>query len=85
MHDFFEKIIIHAIVCWVGFEIELSGIIHILLCPASLGNVTKHSCLETHKKVIGKHCRPRHNMASDQGLHCLLTGFSIKNRMNRTK
>ena len=22
-----------------------------------------------------------HNVASDQGLHCLLTGFSIKNRI----
>ena len=26
-----------------------------------------------------------HHVASDQGLHCLLTGFSIKNRINVTK
>ena len=26
-----------------------------------------------------------HNVASDQGLHCLLTGFSIKNRIKATK
>ena len=25
------------------------------------------------------------NVASDQGLHCLLTGFSIKNRIKLTK
>ena len=39
------------------------------------------SYLETHKRVIGEQCRPRsepHYVASDQGLHCLLTGFSIK-------
>ena len=33
-----------------------------------------HSYLETRKRAIGKH-----NVASDQGPHCLLTGFSIKN------
>ena len=27
----------------------------------------------------------QHNQASDQGLHCLLTGFSIKNRIKATK
>ena len=27
----------------------------------------------------------KHNVASDQSLHCLLTGFSIKNRMKATK
>ena len=26
-----------------------------------------------------------HNVASDQGLHCLLKGFSIKNRIKVTK
>ena len=26
-----------------------------------------------------------HNVASDQGLHCLLTGFSIKSRTKVTK
>ena len=26
-----------------------------------------------------------HNVASDQGLQCLLTGFSIKDRMKATK
>ena len=26
-----------------------------------------------------------HNVASDQGLHCLLTGFTIKNRIKGTK
>ena len=36
------------------------------------------------KRVKGKHCRPRSD-ASDQGLQCLLTGFSIKNRIKATK
>ena len=26
-----------------------------------------------------------HNVASDKGLHCLLNGFSIKNRIKATK
>ena len=26
-----------------------------------------------------------HNVASDQGLHCLLTGFTIKNRIKAIK
>ena len=40
-----------------------------------------HSYLETRKRVIDKQCRPRldaHNVASDQGIQCLLTKFSIK-------
>ena len=35
-----------------------------------------HFSLETHKRVIGKQCRPRSdmpNVASDQSLHCLQT------------
>ena len=52
-----------------------------------------HSYLETRKRVIGKQCRPDqmshnvasdHYVASDQGIHCLLTGFSIKNRIKVT-
>ena len=46
-----------------------------------------HSYLETRKMVIDKQCRPDqmpHNVASDQGLHCRLTGFSIKNRIKVT-
>ena len=29
--------------------------------------------LDTQKKVIGKHCRPRSDAVSDQGLRCLQT------------
>ena len=38
-----------------------------------------HCFLEARERVIGKH------VASDQGLHCLLTGFSIKNKIKATK
>ena len=44
-----------------------------------------HFYLETCRRVMGKQCRPRSDVASDQGLHCLLTGFSIKNRIKKTK
>ena len=47
-----------------------------------------NSYLEIRKRVLGKQCRPDqtpHNVASDQGLHCLLTGFSIKNRIRGKK
>ena len=42
---------------------------------------------ETRKRVIGKQYQDQmpHNVASDQGLHCLLTGFSIKNRIKRCR
>ena len=46
-----------------------------------------YSYRETRKRVIGKQHRPRsdpHNVASDQGLHCLLAGISIKNRIKAT-
>ena len=45
-----------------------------------------HTSLASHFWDIGKQCRPRsdaadrgqtQNAASDQGLHCLLTGISI--------
>ena len=42
-----------------------------------------HCSLETHKKVIGKQCRPRSdapNVASDQGLHFLQIGQSLFSR-----
>ena len=34
---------------------------------------------------LGKQCRPRLDAASDQGLHCLLTGISIENIIKRIK
>ena len=40
------------------------------------------SCLASHFWDLGKQCRPRSDAAewaSDQGLHCLLTGFCIWN------
>ena len=57
----------------------------------NMGSILKfltHSYLETCKRVIGKQCRldqMPHNKASDQGLHCLLTGFSIQNRIKVTR
>ena len=44
---------------------------------------SRHFYLETRKRVIGKQCRPRSDatVASDQDLHCLLTGISIKNKI----
>ena len=45
-----------------------------------------HSYQETRKKVIGKQCdqdRTPHDVASDQGLHCLISGFSKKNELKR--
>ena len=47
-----------------------------------------HSYLEIHKMVVGKSAdldQTPHNVVSDQGLHCLVTGFSIKNRIKATK
>ena len=47
-----------------------------------------HSYLETSKWILGKRADPDqmpHHVASDQGLHCLLTGFSIKIRIKVTK
>ena len=44
--------------------------------------------LETHKRVIGNSADPGrtpHTVASDQGLLCLLTEFSIKIRIKVTK
>ena len=40
-----------------------------------------HSYRETCKRFIANSADPDqmpHHVASDQGLHCLLTGFSIK-------
>ena len=39
--------------------------------------LTHHNYLETRKRVIGKQCSPDqtpHDVGSDQGLHCFLTG-----------
>ena len=41
--------------------------------------ILTHSYRKTLKRVIGAYVAP------DQGLHCLLTGFSIKNRIKVTK
>ena len=45
--------------------------------------------METCKRVIGRHsadpAQMPHNVASDQGLHCLQTGLSIKNRIKAAK
>ena len=48
-------------------------------------HVLTHSYLDARKRVIGKQCRPRSDaisVASDQALHCLLTGFSINPKQN---
>ena len=37
-----------------------------------------HISLTSHFRDISKQCRPRSDAVSDQGLHCLLTGISIK-------
>ena len=39
-----------------------------------------HISLASHVWDIGKQCTPRSDAASDQGLHCLLIGISIKIR-----
>ena len=49
------------------------------------------SVLLTHVSIaslfwdLGKQCRPRPDAASDQGLHCLLTGNSIENKIKIVK
>ena len=53
-----------------------------------LFSLVTHSYLETCKRVRRKSAdtdQTPHNVASDQSLHCLLTGFSIKNRIKATK
>ena len=48
-------------------------------------------CILTWKSLKGPEANSAdpdqtpHNVASDQDLHCLLTGFSIKNKINVTK
>ena len=53
------------------------------------GKITlTHILLASHFWGIGKQCRPRQtpqNTASDQGLHCFLTGISIKNMIKMKK
>ena len=39
----------------------------------------------SHFWDLSKQYRPRSNAASDQGLHCLLTGISIQNRIKMKK
>ena len=54
------------------------------LCEGMLHAYTlTHSYWETCKGVIGSVDPDQmpHHVASDKGLHCLLTGFSIKNRI----
>ena len=56
--------------------------------PFHQGLHLTHSYLETFNRVIGNSADPNqmpHNVASDQGLHCLLTGFSIKDKIKVTK
>ena len=56
--------------------------------PIHFKNLITYFYLETCKRIKGKQCRSDpvpHNAASDQGLNCLLTGFSIKNRIKATK
>ena len=43
-----------------------------------------HISIASHVWDIGKHCSPQ-NAASVQGLHCLLTGKSIRNRTKMKK
>ena len=59
-----------------------------LLESRKMGPRFTHFYLETRKRVIGKQRTPDltpHHVASDQDLHCLLTGFLIKNRIQVTK
>ena len=45
-----------------------------------------HSYLEARKTVIGKHAdldQTPHHVASDKGLHCLLTGFFLSKMKNK--
>ena len=59
---------------------------HIVLYIVPRFFFLNHSYLETPRRVIGKQCRPRSdNVASNQSLDCLLTGFSTKNRIKETK
>ena len=47
-----------------------------------------HSYLESLKRVIGKQSRPGSDatyVVSDQAVHCLLSGFSIKDSIKATK
>ena len=88
----FEKFVI--LVSWSYACGRFRGRFHNILIMHSTVNmdlVLTHfyrETLKTLKIVIGKQCRlgsDPHNVASDQGLHCLLTGFSIKNRIKATK
>ena len=44
-----------------------------------------HVNLASHFWDIAKQCRPWSDAASDHGLHCLLTGISIQNRIKMKK
>ena len=53
-----------------------------------MGCTLTHISLASHFWDLGKQCRPRSDAAdaaSDQGLHCLLTGISIRNRIKMRK
>ena len=60
----------------------------IFLTDQATFDILTHYYRATPKRVIGNSADPDqmpHDVASDHGLHCLLTGFSIKNRIKATK
>ena len=51
-----------------------------------LDDTNRHRfCLASHFSDIGKYCIPKSDAASEQGLHCLHTGISIKNKIKMKK
>ena len=60
---------------------QVCSLIRVLSALLSRSSKLTHISLASFLWDIGKECRPRpdaQNMASDQGLHCLLTKYSIK-------
>ena len=60
--------------------------VHACQLSDMVGSLT-HISLASHFWDIGKECRPRSDAAfcGLQGLHCLLTGISIRNRIEMKK
>ena len=64
------------------------GSIYFALNTLSFSLLLTHSYLETCTRIIDNSAEPDqmpHYVASDQGLQCLLTKVSIKNRIKMTK
>ena len=69
-----------------GYDMIKAGT---LIKPVYANHLT-HISLASHFWDLSKQCKPRldktpQNLASDQGLHCLLTGISIRNRIKMEK